>query len=61
MAEPTSNLRCSKCGAAPAPGLPAKAGGTHYATKTREKEARKTEGRFTRATSCGTWTEVADG
>lgn len=54
-------LRCSKCGEAPAAGLPARVGGTHYTTRTREKEVRKTEGRFVRATSCGTWVEVADG
>jgi hypothetical protein len=55
-------LRCSKCGTVAAGELliVAKPGGTHYQTRTREKEARKTEGRHSRATSCGTWMEVTD-
>lgn len=53
-----AELRCSKCNERPAPGLPAKVGGTHYRTRTRGDEPRKTEGRFQRATNCGTWLEV---
>lgn len=55
-------LRCDKCGTEAAGDLAliAKPGGTHYAVRVREKEARKTEGRHSRATTCGTWIEVTD-
>lgn len=50
-----ADLVCSKCGASPEPGLPAKAGGTHY-----QKHA-GVRGRNSdfhcRATTCGTWVE----
>lgn len=48
-----AELRCDKCGAAPAPGLPAKPGGTHY-VRHRGLRGRNSDN-FDRVVTCGTW------
>lgn len=50
-------IRCDKCGAEPAPGLPAKPGGTHYVKRAHRFDASKRGAATIRFTSCGTWVE----
>lgn len=57
-----ATLKCSRCGLVATQqngfALIAKPGGTHYQRHNRERDPRKTEGAFSRATTCGKWVEV---
>jgi hypothetical protein len=57
VTEPAIALVCDKCGASPAPGLPAVAGGTHYVQRARRYDASKRGAATVRVVTCGHWIE----